>query len=309
MVRPTSIGGAAVSRTLAALAILLFLTPLEASDPVFRCPMHRDVVGKVGDRCRLCGMALAAERDPSLAYSLEVTVPPAGLIPSTNVPVSIRVRDPRTGEVVRNFLEVHTKTLHLFVVSDSLEFYAHLHPAAGKDGGFRTTLNVPKAGLYRLLVDTFPADGNPQFLQHFLVTAGYRGPLSTLPRVTRDDLSSKTGGGVRTTLHMPAPVAGREQLLTFEIQDALSGAPIRTLQPYLGAWGHLLVVSADRGDAFHAHPVDEISTPGGPNVVFQLMFARPGIYKMWLQFQIDGEVRTVPFAATVAASTGAAQDN
>ena len=244
-------------------------------------------------------MALAADHDPSSVYSLEVIVPPTGLAPANEVPVVLRVLHPQTREVVRNFEETHTKSFHLFVLSDDLDYYSHLHPAKQSDGSFTIGLKLPKPGIYRLLADFFPVGGSPQFLQRMLVTAGYRGRLSALANIGTRDSAPKTSHNVRTTLHMSEAVAGREQLLTFEFQDATSGVPVRTLEPYLGAWGHLLVASADRADAFHAHPVEEISSAGGPNVVFQLMFARPGSYRMWLQFQIGGSIVTVPFTVPV----------
>jgi hypothetical protein len=74
-----------------------------------------------------------------------------------------------------------------------------------------------------------------------------------------------------------------------------TGVAVGDLQQYLGAWGHLVVVSADRTVAFHSHPVDAISTAGGPTVVFQLLFPTAGTYRMWAQFQRHNQVLTVPF--------------
>jgi hypothetical protein len=53
-------------------------------------------------------------------------------------------------------------------------------------------------------------------------------------------------------------------------------------------------------DAFHSHPAIDFSTPNGPDVVFETVFPRPGLYRMWVQFQRRGRVEVVSF--TVKAS-------
>jgi len=61
----------------------------------------------------------------------------------------------------------------------------------------------------------------------------------------------------------------------------------------------LLLASANLAIAAHSHPVAEISAPGGPDIVFQLIFPRAGDYRMWIQFQRRGEVRTASFTVPV----------
>ena len=106
------------------------------------------------------------------------------------------------------------------------------------------------------------------------------------------------GGAARAAcvkLSMPPPVGGREQLLTFEFQDVATGSPISDLEPYLGAVGHLLLVSADLQTAAHSHPVAEMSAAVGPTVVFQALFPRAGASRFWVQFQRRGRVLVAPF--------------
>jgi hypothetical protein len=111
----------------------------------------------------------------------------------------------------------------------------------------------------------------------------------------RTDLADKVVEGIRVRLSMPPAVAGREQLLTFEFNDAASGAPISSLEPYLGAVGHLLIASADLQNVAHSHPVADMSAAVGPVIVFQAMFPRAGSYRFWVQFQRAGHVLVAPF--------------
>jgi len=74
----------------------------------------------------------------------------------------------------------------------------------------------------------------PQLVQKSIVTAGYTGALAAT-RIPAGILPNKIVGGTRVKLTLPEPLAGREQLVTFDLQDAATGAPVTDLQPYLGA--------------------------------------------------------------------------
>lgn len=264
------------------------------------CPMHPDIRGAAGERCRLCSMALvpitAVDYEP---YLLDVEVKPRALRAGQKSRLRFAVRDPHSGRVVRRFATVHERVFHLFILSDDHRYFAHVHPELKADGRLEVDVEFPRAGAYRLIADFAPEGGTPQFMQRALVTAGYSGSL--IARGTLDlDLSTKTIGNSSVGVTMPDPVAGREQLITFDVHDALTSAPAQ-LEPYLGATGHLLVVSADLNIAFHSHPVDGLSTLTGPTVVFQVLFPRAGNYKLWAQFQRGGQVITAPFQVSVSA--------
>ena len=72
-------------------------------------------------------------------------------------------------------------------------------------------------------------------------------------------------------------------------------------QRYLGAFGHLLILSEDMTEYVHAHPREETQpdpnqpTTGGPEVIFDALLPKPGRYAAWLQFQRGGKLSTVSF--------------
>jgi hypothetical protein len=234
------------------------------------------------------------------AYGLDFEIVPRALRPGRNAHVRFYVRDPHTHAVVRRFELVHERVFHLFIVSRDLEYFAHIHPALHPDGALDVDVQVPRPGVYQMIADFLPSGGAPQLVQKSFVTAGYAGPLGAIPPLG-PDLTDKIVGATRVKLTMPEAVAGREQLITFEMRDEASGAPVEDLEPYLGATGHLLFVSADLAIASHSHPVAEISARGGPTVVFQVLFPRAGEYRIWVQFQRRSEVLTAPFTVAVRA--------
>ena len=81
---------------------------------------------------------------------------------------------------------------------------------------------------------------------------------------------------------------------------------MRDLEPYLGAWGHTLILNADQSAYLHSHPtemlpddVDFKTLRGGPEVEFQTMFPAAGNCRIWTQFQRAGRITTVFFAIRV----------
>jgi hypothetical protein len=275
--------------------------PTSPGQPVYWCPMHPDIRGRPGDKCPQCGMMLvrAAPADYS-AYVLDLETEPRALRPRQKARVRFFVRDPRTHAKVRRFEPVHERVFHLFIISQDLGYFAHVHPALHRDGSLDVDVELPEPGVYQLIADFLPSGGSPQLVQKSIVTAGYTGPLVAPPQLA-PDTADQIVSGTRVKLTMPEPIARREQLVTFDVQDAATGADITDLEPYLGAVGHLLLVSDDLAIAMHSHPVAEISARSGPTVVFQMLFPRAGNYRMWVQFQRRGEVLTAPFTVPVRA--------
>jgi hypothetical protein len=95
-------------------------------------------------------------------------------------------------------------------------------------------------------------------------------------------------------------IAGRQEMFRMRLFDAESRLPVRDLEPFLGAPAHALIISEDLVDAAHSHPLEEYSRPNGPDIVFDAVFPRPGMYKLWVQFQRHGRVALVSFTLPVS---------
>ena len=68
------------------------------------------------------------------------------------------------------------------------------------------------------------------------------------------------------------------------------------LEKYLGAWGHMLAASDDLIEMMHTHP---LIADGSPQMQFDLTFARPRTYRVWVQFQRKGVGNTAHFDVPV----------
>ena len=261
------------------------------------CPMHPDVRSAAAGKCPQCGMDLVSIPPPKVGeYKLDVVLQRDG---KGARGMRLTVRAPDTNEVVRRFESVHEKLFHLFVVSRDLEYFAHVHPDAQRDGSFGLTHPLP-AGEYMLIADFVPTGGTAQTLQRAIVVGvvGVRSRFSNPSGLENRDLTPRETvvDGMRVSLKVEDAVVGKEACLTFTLTDEKTGAPVTDLEPYLGAPAHMLMVRADLGDAIHAHP-EELQT-SGPRVSFHPLIPADGPFKLWIQVQRAGRVITVPFWIT-----------
>jgi hypothetical protein len=252
------------------------------------CPMDPDVRSDKPGLCPRCGMKLVLKIPERVEYPLEVVSKPDLAIPGQPIQLTFRALNPDTGKVVTNFEIVHEKLMHLFVVSENLEYFAHVHPMAQSDGSFTLELTLPYGGMYRLLADFYPAGSVPQLAVSTLFVSGHA-PKAKLTTSLEPCKSSNLTATLRTD---PADLlAGLESRLTFSLD------PAEGLQPYLGAWGHMLAASADLIDLLHIHP---FLVKGG-EIQFNIIFPRPGLYRIWTQFQRSDVVNLVVFTVPVKA--------
>lgn len=278
--------------------IMLVLLQAQAVGPYW-CPMHPHIRGQKGELCPICHMALVPASTDYTPYRVDLATIPRAPRAGQPVRIQLTLRTPQVNAVLKDLETMHERVLHLFILSQDLAYFAHVHPERKRDGSFEQITTLPRPGAYRLVADFLPAGGAPQLLQQTVVTAGYTGPLVPDAQLAPDGLV-KVVDGIRVKVSMPSPIAGREQLITCEFEDAASGQPISDLEPYLGAVGHMLLASADLETVAHSHPVADLSAGLGPAVVFQALFPRPGAYRFWVQFQRHGRVLVAPF--TVVAS-------
>jgi hypothetical protein len=262
---------------------------------LYWCPMHPDVRSPSTGTCRLCAMPLVLIPPPRLGeYKLDITVHPRAGGGASGL--TLAVRDPETGDPVTSFIDVHERPFHLFILSRDLARFAHVHPEPAPDGAFELRQDI-EAGEHMLIADFLPAGGTTQLVQRAVVTPGYSGPLFRPVPELMPTAPERTVDGLRIRVDAPSLVARRESGVRLHLSDATTAVPIRDLEPYLGASGHLLIVSQDATAAIHAHPDGAPTT--GPTVTFTPVFPAPGRYKMWAQFQRKGAVVTAAFVIDV----------
>ena len=283
------------------------LKDLPATTSGFICPMHPNEVKATAGTCSICGMTLVPGDPMATAdYSLSITTEPKAVKAGQKTKFKIAVRHPLTNEPVKEFAEVHDRLFHFFIVSRDMTQFFHEHPAIEKDGTFTIEHVIPAAGQYMLFSDFMPVGGGPQMIATPLVTAGFEGDIvASIPNL-KVDAPTKTVNGVKVTLQL-APgqlFAGEEADVPVHFEDEKSGEPVKDLQRYLGAFGHAMMLSENMVEHVHAHPEEmlegtAVTEGGGPDLVFHALFPRAGHYRVWVQFQRNNVLSTVPFTVRV----------
>lgn len=289
------------------------------------CPMHPSFTSTSAGVCPICGMVLIQTRPyDTRDYRLLLRTEPAQVRPGERVTLYFTFLRPGTGEVVKDFEVVHTKRFHLFVISQDLEFFEHIHPTMRADGTWTIETQVPRPGYYQVLCDFMPKGGSGQFLSAPLVTAGFTGDLADdSARLRPDMILRKSAGDITASLAFnPAqPTSGQYTHLNLYLTDTSTGRPITDLQTYLGQFSHMLLMSDDLQCYVHSHPLnfvveqeDAAGVPeyiiapdadlaairGGPRITFDALMPKAGMFRVWTQFQRNDQVRTIPFTFTVA---------
>ncbi|HET9359581.1 MAG TPA: heavy metal-binding domain-containing protein [Vicinamibacterales bacterium] len=319
----------------ASAAVLLLLSGLFVSarqaaqdaldTTAFVCPMHPDYTLDVAGTCPRCGMALVKATPFDVRdYALEFRTTPALVRAGQQATWRFGIRHPGTGEPVRSLEVVHERPYHLFVISQDMEHFQHIHPQQQADSSWAIDVTLPKAGYYSVISDFLPSGGASQLISRPLVTAGYTGDLAGDSAALVPDASAvKVAGAItaRVSLDPPTFVAGLYGHLIFQLTDTNTGRPITDLQTYLGAFGHTLIMSEDMLDYVHSHSLDILATGdddavpqflippgadletlrGGPDVTFDGLMPKPGRYRAWTQFRRDDVVHTFTTTFSVVA--------
>jgi hypothetical protein len=265
-------------------------TPDPSKDPVWFCPMDRDIRSNAPGNCSRCGMKLVAGVPDPVEYHLDLTVTPRVPKPGEKVQLRFDVHDPWKNNPVKKFNIVHEKLFHAFIVSEDLQVFVHDHPTWMNDA-FQYDMTFPKPGMYRVLGDFYPEGATPQLITKTIFVPGRSPQVSPL----KEDHSPKTGQNMKVELSLTSgpAVAGRNTPMRFKI------TPGDGLEKYLGAWGHMLAASDDLIDMMHTHP---FIADGSPEIQFDLTFPRVRTYRVWVQFQRSGIVNTVHFDIPVKAA-------
>ncbi|MCM6777204.1 hypothetical protein NDR87_27320 [Nocardia sp. CDC159] len=222
-----------------------------------------------------------------------------------NRPGALRLRiDGPGGEPVTRFNTLHEKQLHLIAVRTDTTRYRHVHPQLAADGTWSIDWTWAEPGVYRVFADFAPADGPGELVlsRTFTVT----GAAETHPLPPRSNTAEVDGYRV---ILAGEPRTGGSELRFTVTRD---GRPVTDLEPYLGAYAHLVALRANDLTYLHVHPEGAVgSTPSGPQVAFHAQAPGDGAYRLYLDFAHGGSVHTAEFTVETAAggATGEHDDH
>jgi hypothetical protein len=238
-------------------------------------------------------------------YLLTVKTNPSRVQAGKPVRLTLQMRHRKEKKVVADYEVVHEMKMHLLVVSKDLRTFDHVHPELGSNGEFTMNYTFPHGGDWLLYADATPAGAGTQIISSPLKVQG-AAPGQPYKLQAPKSLTG-TFSGLQIAVKTPAPLQARRDIeLRFNVRDA-QGQPVNEFQPWLGATGHLVLISQDGETFVHSHPLDDPKTEAdesrgaAPNgdITFLARFPKPGLYKGWLQTQREGKIITSDFVFEV----------
>jgi hypothetical protein len=287
-----------------------------AHDAIYACPMdcekgkHYHEAGK----CPVCGMDLEAISSdeaaaPKLTYKMTFTSTPQAL--EAGKAATFSFKPTVVGKEAEPLpLDVqHDKKIHLICVSEDLSYFEHIHPEYQADGSYKIDV-IPASqkykigaghdetkfadgGNYTLFADYLPSGGTHQVEKINISVAGK--PKPTVKLAANKWTATSGEYKVNLTPDTTSIQAGKPIHIAGIITN-LKGVEVSAadIENYLGAKAHMVVVSLSDKEYLHVHP----DVTGG-KFDLNTTFAKAGMYKGWIQFQIKGIVHTCDFTFDV----------
>ncbi|MGP5165078.1 heavy-metal-associated domain-containing protein [Arthrobacter rhombi] len=213
--------------------------------------------------------------------------------------LSLSITGPN-GKPVTDFDLEHDKELHLITVRSDGQHFRHVHPEMDAEGTWSIPWQWDAPGSYRMFADFVPTEtGDNITLSSSAQVAGDYDPVPTEPVAT----AATDGYEVNVEGDL---VAGEPTDLRVSVSQ--DGVPVTNLEPYLGAFGHMVALREGDLAYLHVHPHGDEPRAGetsGPEIVFGATAPTPGRYLLYVDFQVDGQVHTAPLVMDTRDEAGA----
>jgi hypothetical protein len=281
---------------------------------IFMCPMHPDFVSaKASTPCGKCGMALVKRRIP---YSFVYTLPgePSVMLSATasgpceagkKLEVKVRLARKDGAPVLLNDLMVmHTQPIHLLIEEGGLSDYHHEHPVPTEvPGEYAFSFTPAQTMPYRIWADIVPMATGIQELPHADLSSPGKAarPQDTANRFTATvegyAFALTLAGGNHNAVH-----AAKTRTMSISVTDA-NGQPVKSLEPVMNAFAHLVGFYEDGETVVHIHPsggdILNAELRGGPALAFQFYPPKAGFLRLYCQVSIGGKMLFAPFNLNV----------
>jgi hypothetical protein len=252
--------------------------------------MHRDIIGKRGDKCSKCGMDLVSvQQEKSDKYQMELTTLPQTV--DAGKPTQLTLAIKKRGQMV-SLDAWHERKIHLMIVSEDLSWFHHIHPEEQTDGSYAISETFPKGGKYLLFADFKPSGADQTLNKQEIEVQGI--PFANDKEVSNKWISKV--GGYTVTLENGNDFETRG-MQPLEISIGKNGKKLQEndLQQYLGSSAHIVMIGKIGNKFLHIHPSSNSRFP----IYAEANIQEGGTYRMWVQFKINGQVHTADFTVGV----------
>lgn len=264
------------------------------TEGVYACPMHPEVTGKKGDTCPKCKMDLEfVQKDNSGNIDVILAFTPQTI--EAGKPTEFSVAITENGKNVALDV-VHEKKIHMLVVNEELTWFDHIHPIEQANGTNTVTETFPYSGKYIIYTDFKASNSSATVNKQEIEVAGN---VAAKPDNTKNKWVSKVDGYTVTLVNGNDFKTNRPQYMGISIEKNGKFVTGNDIQQYLGAVAHVVVIGKENKDFLHIHPTSNEKYP----IHGETRFEKTGVYRMWVQFQLDGKIHTADFTVDVTEGT------
>lgn len=192
------------------------------------------------------------------------------------------------GRPVTDFARRGDHQMDLVVVRRDMSGYQHLYPLMDPEGTWTVPLRLDEPGSYRIFAEFLPGTAKtPVTLGVDLEAPGWvePGPISKESTIAEID--------GYTVVRTGDLLAGSVSRVWMHVMR--DNVPVTDLDPVLGGSGRLVILREGDLAYLNVHPME------GPrrqtSTDFEAEVPTAGYYRMFLEFQHHGQVRTVQFTA------------
>lgn len=192
---------------------------------------------------------------------------------------------------VTEYARDQDQRMHLVLVRRDLTEYQHLSATLQPDGTWSARLRLDEPGSYRAFA-TFRPEKEPK-----PITLGVdlESPGMVEPQAVPQPSELDEVDGYTVMLDGTVIAGGVSRLYMTVLQGNES---VTNLEPYRGAHGQMVMLR--EGDLGYLQVRPVAGSDAGPTISFEASVPTPGYYRVFLDFQHGGELRTAEF--TVLAS-------
>lgn len=195
------------------------------------------------------------------------------------------------GRPVTAYDDGHHGAMQVVVIRRDAAGFQHLAPTLGADGVWRAPLSLPGGGVWRAYADFSPTGGPPLVLGTDLFVQGDFTPF------TFADTRTAEVDGYQVRVDGNLVPGTQSQIYATVSRD---GKPVLDLEPYLNAFGHLVVLRQGDLAYLRVQPITS-SAPAptdraGPGTAFTVDVPSAGSYRLFVEFVHDGATHTADFS-------------
>lgn len=259
-------------------------------DDVYVCSMHPEITGQKGDKCPKCGMDLTQiNQKSSEIIDVKIAHEPKEILEGVKTQLSTTIM--KDGKNAALDI-VHEKKIHMLIVDEDLTWFDHIHPREQANGSHKVAETFPHGGTYYVYADFKPNGSSATVHKQKLKVTG---SVHAVTDTVENKWISHVDGYTATLINGNDFQTNRPQHIGIQIEKNGHSITSHDIEPYLGAVAHVVIIGRKDKEMLHVHPGSNEHVP----IHGETHFEKPGIYRMWVQFKVDGIVRTADFTVNV----------